>query len=50
MVRMAPSSTPALAGESITAVPDPLPVMGVGVAFLWSRRLRRRTGNRMQLK
>ncbi len=41
MVRRAPSSTPGLAGEIIT-VPGPLPVVGVGGAFLWSRRLRRR--------
>jgi amidase len=50
MVRMAPSSTPALAGETIIAVPGPLPVMGIGGAFLWSRRLRRRIANGVALK
>jgi amidase len=49
LVRQAPSSTPALTGESFTAVPGPLPVMGVGGAFLWSRRLRRRIGNGAKL-
>jgi hypothetical protein len=33
MVRMAPSSTLALAAESIVAAPGHLPVMGVGGAF-----------------
>lgn len=50
LVRMAPSSTPALAGETIIAVPGPLPVMGIGGAFLWSRRLRRRIGKGLALK
>lgn len=50
LVRQAPSSTPALAGEFIPGVPGPLPVMGVGGAFLWSRRLRRRIGNGAELK
>lgn len=50
MVRMAPSSTPALAGETIIAVPGPLPVMGSGGAFLWSRRLRRRMAQGVALK
>ncbi len=45
LVRQAPSSTPGLTGEILTAVPGPLPVMGVSGAFLWSRRLRRRIGN-----
>jgi amidase len=49
LVRQAPSSTPALTGEFITAVPGPWPVMGVGGAFLWSRRLRRRIGNGAEL-
>jgi len=50
LVRMAPSSTPALAGETIIAVPGPLPVMGIGGAFLWSRRLRRRMAQGVALK
>jgi hypothetical protein len=49
MVRMAPASTPALAGESLS-VPGPLPVMGIGGGFLWSRRLRRRIGNGVAMK
>lgn len=50
LVRLAPSSTPALSGEFITAVPGPLPVMGVGGALLWSRRLRRRIGSGAALR
>jgi len=50
LVRQAPSSAPALAGEFMTAVPGPLPVVGVGGAFLWSRRLRRRISKGMELK
>jgi len=49
MERMAPASTPALAGESLS-VPGPLPVMGIGGGFLWSRRLRRRIGNGVAMK
>jgi hypothetical protein len=32
----------ALDNVSVTAVPGPLPLLGVGSAFLWSRRLRKR--------
>ena len=50
LVRKAPTSTPALAGESFSSVPGPLPVVGMGGAFLWSRRLRRRIGNGVAMK
>lgn len=44
LVRVDPSSTPPLAGETVTSVPGPLPLAGAGMAVLWSRRLRRRMG------
>lgn len=42
--RRAPTSTPALYGETIASTPGPLPIMGIGGAMVWSRRLRRRIG------
>jgi amidase len=42
LARVSPFSTPPLPGETITQVPGPLPVAGLGLAFGWSRRLRRR--------
>ncbi len=44
LVRTDPPSTPPLAGETVTSVPGPLPFAGVGMAVVWSRRLRRRIG------
>ncbi len=41
--RISPLLTPPLAGETIV-VPGPLPLAGVGLAFSWTRRLRRRLG------
>ena len=43
LARLSPLATPPLPGETITRVPGPLPVAGLGLAFGWSRRLRRRT-------
>lgn len=43
-VRVDPLSTPPLAGETLVSVPGPLPLAGVGMTVLWSRRLRRRIG------
>ena len=40
--RLSPALTPALPGETITMVPGPLPLAGAGLAFGWTRRLRRR--------
>jgi hypothetical protein len=45
-VRVDPLSTPALAGETLQSVPGPLPILGVGTAMVWSRRLRRRMSAR----
>ena len=42
LARVSPLSTPPLPGETIRQVPGPLPVAGLGLAFGWSRRLRRR--------
>lgn len=42
--RLSPLLTPALPGETITAVPGPLPLAGAGITLAWSRRLRRRVG------
>lgn len=42
LARISPLATPPLPGETITRVPGPLPVAGFGMAFGWSRRLRRR--------
>lgn len=42
LARVAPLATPPLVGETITRVPGPLPAAGLGLAFGWSRRLRRR--------
>jgi hypothetical protein len=44
MVRVDPTSTPPLAGETLASVPGPLPLAGVGMTLIWSRRLRRRIG------
>jgi amidase len=44
LARMVPTSTPALYGETIATTPGPLPIMGIGGAMVWSRRLRRRIG------
>ncbi len=44
LARMVPTSTPALYGETIATTPGPLPIMGIGGAIVWSRRLRRRIG------
>ena len=44
LARKAPTSTPALYGERIATTPGPLPIMGIGGAMVWSRRLRRRIG------
>ncbi len=44
LVRQDPTSTPPLAGETLTRVPGPLPFAGAGMAVMWSRRLRRRIG------
>ena len=40
--RISPLLTPPLPGETIIVVPGPLPLVGVGLAFSWTRRLRRR--------
>jgi amidase len=40
--RLSPLLTPPLPGETITAVPGPLPLAGAGITLAWSRRLRRR--------
>ena len=40
--RFSPLLTPPLPGETITTVPGPLPLAGAGLAFGWTRRLRRR--------
>jgi amidase len=42
LARKSPTSTPALYGETIATTPGPLPIMGIGGAMVWSRRLRRR--------
>lgn len=44
MVRLDPNSTPPLAGETLSSVPGPLPIAGVSMVLVWSRRLRRRIG------
>jgi amidase len=48
LVRVDPTSTPPLAGETVTSapVPGPLPIFGVGVAFSYLRRMKKLTNQR----